>query len=844
MSLGEKGNMTKASLTILASGFFISTTLNGEKLPLVEGVEVQPLVAQVMRVGEALSFMGNILAPQDVKRLQALKDAPATADTALATQRLLDPYCLALVEIDRKRRVRVLLGPAPAELIQGGWRSFLVKVSNQAQTTDRLEVESSNAEPVFHISTGAPRVQDKDLIPDQELGRRFLDLELYRRRPLLDRLSGLRLEYVVLQIYTRAVGGREARIDFHVGDATPGRGLRSGLEIPFRCKPSVKVFFRVKDHDGLPTMASFVIRDAIERFWEDPDEQARSNDVLSIIGRSLGATYPLPSRRLARDDEFPDFFFQPQIYRQDGEHIYIPPGEYEVTVTRGPEYLKQTRSITVPRNVKSHDVSFQLKRWTHLAKLGWYSADHHVHASGCSHYESPEEGINPEHMWRQVQGEDLNIACILTWGPSWYHQKQFFEGRVHSLSTTRNLIRYDVEVSGFPSSHAGHLCLLGLKEDDYPGTTSIDEWPSWTLPILRWARSQGGVVGYAHSGWGLEPLQPTQGLPNYEKAKFDSVGANEYIVTVAHDAVDFFSVGDTPPLWELNIWYHTLNCGFRTRISGESDFPCIYDGRVGMARSYAKLEGGLNFDRYLEQIRNGRSYVSDGKSHLIDFSVDGHELGTENSEVRLDRPRKIRVTAKVGAYLPQETESFTLPHFPLWLAFRLPMNESSSGWRDLRNWFSGDRLPYWHIERARIGKSRMVPVELVVNGEAVARSEIIADGNWNEIAFDWFVDRSSWLALRILPSSHTNPIFVLLRNQPVRASVESAKWCRDAVDRCWEMKRASIREKDLQAASAAYDSARETYELILSEAMQTSSGSAHLRNSGATSLKASKNTVR
>ena len=28
-------------------------------------------------------------------------------------------------------------------------------------------------------------------------------------------------------------------------------------------------------------------------------------------------------------------------------------------------------------------------------------------------------------------------------------------------------MRYDVEVSGFPSQHAGHLCLLRLKEDDY-----------------------------------------------------------------------------------------------------------------------------------------------------------------------------------------------------------------------------------------------------------------------------------------------------------------------------------------------------------------------------------------
>jgi len=43
-------------------------------------------------------------------------------------------------------------------------------------------------------------------------------------------------------------------------------------------------------------------------------------------------------------------------------------------------------------------------------------------------------------------------------------------------------MRYDVEVSGFPSSHSGHLCLLRLKEDDYPGTSTIEEWPSWDLP--------------------------------------------------------------------------------------------------------------------------------------------------------------------------------------------------------------------------------------------------------------------------------------------------------------------------------------------------------------------------
>jgi hypothetical protein len=92
---------------------------------------------------------------------------------------------------------------------------------------------------------------------------------------------------------------------------------------------------------------------------------------------------------------------------------------------------------------------------------------------------------------------------------------------------------------------------------------------------------------------------------------------------------------DTPYPWELNIWYHTLNVGFRTRISGETDFPCITDARVGQGRVYAKVDGPLSYSGWVEALRTGRSYVSDGRSHLIDFSVNNIEIGTNASEVRL-----------------------------------------------------------------------------------------------------------------------------------------------------------------------------------------------------------------
>ncbi len=86
-------------------------------------------------------------------------------------------------------------------------------------------------------------------------------------------------------------------------------------------------------------------------------------------------------------------------------------------------------------------------------------------------------------------------------------------------------------------------------------------------------------------------------LPDYAMPQFDGIGTNEFIVTTAHGVCDFISAVDTPAIWELNVWYHTLNCGMTTRISGETDFPCIYGDLVGLGRIYVKLQDGqeLNY---------------------------------------------------------------------------------------------------------------------------------------------------------------------------------------------------------------------------------------------------------
>ncbi|HXR75664.1 MAG TPA: CehA/McbA family metallohydrolase [Bryobacteraceae bacterium] len=722
-------------------------------------VPLQPLAQQVRRLEDALSFLGQ---PLPARTRAAINSAIAAPDELAAVTQIetaLEPFVLAVVNINGESRVKVERGPAQPALVQSGSRFFLVKIINQGNVTSALNVASPNSGRVFVPSKNDP--SPKMVLTKADVRDRWADISIYNKPPMETRLSGLAVEYQILEIYSRDAGQRSADISFNVGQGTQDIGFRNDMLVLFHADAARQIKLHVLDENGKPSIASLTIRDRWNRL------------------------YPNPSKRLA-----PDFFFQPQIYRADGESIELPPGYYTVVATGGPEYNQHTKEFSVDAKGPD-DLSFKLDRWIDPSKFGWYSGDHHVHAAGCSHYQNPAEGVLPKDMMRQISGEKLNVGAVLTWGPDYYYQKQFFSGHDDPLSLPNEKMHYDLEVSGFPSSHAGHLVLLGLKDQDYPHTRKIEDWPTWDLPILKWAKQQGAVVGFAHSGWGLQVSD--RALPSFEMPGFDGIGANEYIVDVTEpDAVDFISAGDTPFVWELSIWYHTLNVGFRTRIAGETDFPCITDDRVGRGRSYVKVDGPLTYTSWLSGLKAGRSYVSDGRAHLMDFTVNGVEIGTHGSEAPLSSPGVAHATVRVAALLDStpHPEIQSLPY---------------------------DKEPYWTIERARISDSREVPVEFIVNGAVAARKQVIADGAVHDVSFDVPISRSSWVAVRILPAAHTNPIFVTVAGEPIRASRASAEWCRNAVHQCWTQKSPRIAVDQLGAARTAYDHAEEVYKKLEAE---------------------------
>ena len=792
-------------------------------------VDGQPLAANLERLDQALEYLG---APLPAELRTALKRAGQARDAA-ALQKLLDPRVLIVVHVNPEARVRLVRGPANADLQQAGYTPVLVKVVNESGSTGRLNIGSPQAGPVYAgmSELSGNRMQQQQLRQNENIDRRtdrFLDLEMFTAAPMTAMLSGLQVEYAIALVYSSEAGRREATIAFDLGQGTQDLGFRAEIPVLFTVRPAIAVKLHVLDHDGTPTVGRFQFVD------------------------QNGHVFPPQVKRVA-----PDLFFQKQIYRGEGEEVLLPPGTLTMFYGRGPEYRWLKREVTIPGHATGQrpEIEVRLQRWIDPSAHGFFSGDHHIHAAGCAHYTFPAEGVDPAVMFRQIKGEGLNVGSVLTWGPGFDHQKQFFAPSPDIRSERLAVMKYDIEVSGFGSEALGHLCLLNLKEQIYPGANGSKGWPTWTLPVLQWTRTQGAVAGYAHSGSGLqidpaaatarlleqldsnkdgrldrnesgrgllpEPFADIDAdgdgvltdaelrashdraddrLPNLAIPELNSVGAQEIFVTAAHGLTDFISAMDTDRIREWNAWYHLLNAGFKVKASGETDFPCMSGTRVGQGRSYVFLgrQTAIDYRQWVAGIARGRSYVSDGYAHAFDFAVDGKASG---DDVNLARAGKVMVKATV-AFSPET---------PLEPAYggAIPVG----GRR-----YIGDTIIKREIQAPDpLYQRGHRLVEVVVNGRVKASKEVPADGKEHPVEFSIDVDRSSWIAVRQFPQLHTNPVNVIVAGKPIRASRESALWALACVEQLWRVRARRIAATERPDAERAYEEAKATYRQIAAE---------------------------
>src|SRR5260221_8630193 len=115
-----RNSFALALLATIAVG--LGNRAAADALPVVTGVELQPLSAQVKRVAESLELLGQPLDASSKGKLDRALQMTDEAAAVRAVQDVFDPLCLVGVNINPESRVKAAQGPAAARLAQHGWR--------------------------------------------------------------------------------------------------------------------------------------------------------------------------------------------------------------------------------------------------------------------------------------------------------------------------------------------------------------------------------------------------------------------------------------------------------------------------------------------------------------------------------------------------------------------------------------------------------------------------------------------------------------------------------------------------------------------------------------------------
>lgn len=742
-------------------------------LPQVERVDAQPLLLITQRLSEALQSIGTPLTAEQMQTLSLLKSEPSDAKITSSIQQMLDQMCIASIEIRSDGESTVTPG-ATVNLAENGWRAMLVKVVNRAGVQSKLRVDSPNARPIPHG-------------PKDDIGNRWLALSMYDGRPLNSNLSGLELEYRIVQLSSTKVGNRTARLEFSAGIAgsvessvirqwrfyngADGWGDLNDLQMEVRDQ---SLFLNATGDDPFFSAPAWARGGRmVLRFWGRPDGPG--------VGQMFWWTEQLPQPDGGRQIVFQ---LDPG---SDREYAIEFPVEGDLKAVRidplqGPgkfridwinlEYAAGENGTWDGVDVKVQTVP------SNEVKFVVTDADG-TPCMGAFEIRDEQGRVYPYQSKRQA--------------PDFFFQTQIYRESGESIRLPRG--KYTVKCSHGPESVAQ---MQTLEVGDNPVTLSY-QVVCWidTAKLGYWSGDHhihaAGCLHYENPMQGVLPkdmLRHIMGedvkvgccltwltrsvgrvegqdgphrLPNFDIPAFDGIGANEFIMQVTHEvdgpdgkkqpALDFIATMNTPRETEWNIWYHVLNCGLRVVASGETDFPCMTGERLGIGRVYVKLDGVLDYDQWVEALRHGESYVSDGTSHLMDF--EKHDDST----------------------------------------FSLTAASYQTGGPD-------------------------VDVEFICNGYPVAVQKIKANGKQHKLHFPIpKPERSCWVAARIFPSAHTNPIWVEVDNAPVRVRA-SAQWCLAALQQCWLEKQKTYAPAEQPQARMDYEHARETYQKILDHAAE------------------------
>lgn len=444
-------------------------------------------------------------------------------------------------------------------------------------------------------------------------------------------------------------------------------------------------------------------------------------------------------------------------YAHGQTKLELPVGQYEVIVRRGPEY----RTYAILENLspdENAEYVVQLKRWTHPAMQGWYSGENHIHAN----YGYGPWYNTPPDVLDQCDGENLNVCNIMVANSDTdgVYDHRFFTGAASPLSSDQTILYWNQE---FRSTFWGHMTLINLDQlvepifTGFEGTTNPHDVPT-NSDIADQTHHQNGLVSYTH---------PASNPDDMYLNPYTARGAPVDAALGKLDAMDV--MGNGYPV-SIEFWYKFLNCGFRISAAAGTDcFLNRVSSRLpGWGRAYVNIDGPLNYSAWVEGLRAGRSFVTNGP--ILNMTVNGERIG---ASIKLTAPGSVHVKAFATAQYPLDT------------------------------------------------------IEIIHNGVVIDSAEAAADKR--SATFDRHIPikTSGWIAVRVrgnqrppfspfpFLAAHTSPIYIEIPNKPQNAAAD-AQFFLDWIDRHEAVFIQRDRAKhDKQRVLDLYNSARAVYQEIL-----------------------------
>ena len=407
------------------------------------------------------------------------------------------------------------------------------------------------------------------------------------------------------------------------------------------------------------------------------------------------------------------------FYASGDFEVDTPPGATRVTIQGGLETIPQALVVD---SATDDEVDVELRSWTDLPNEGWYAGDSHVHL----HTGGPiDVTVRDALIAAQAEGVHYVNLCVSNNVGDDIRDANLITGQPHPGSSERHLLVFGEEMR---SMIYGHMQFFGIQKLVEPQYTGFDNTPLFrdfpaNFTMASEAVRQGGVVTYGH------PLFTGQPFPFEDDLAKPNGAARELPVDAmlgVVQAIDLMSY-NSDETESTELWYRLLNCGVKLSACVGTD--ALLDRStdpLGGDRVYVQTNGPLTMNNWLDGLRNGRTFVTNGP--IPRLKVNGSGPG---DTVRLGAGGSVRVSASVESLVPFDT------------------------------------------------------VELIQNGQVVLRHAVTATAGTGvhraQVALDLPVERSGWVALRSRgprhrtvfdgPAfAHTSPVWLQVGEAPVTSS--------------------------------------------------------------------------